>query len=205
MTKKLHSLLFLALCVGLIGCAPSAPPDIPRDASRHWSLKGSFYWTWSDDLENGCVAWMADDSYAHLFAFVDSRCEGRLEPTFRKGKKGLSYTSFSDYLIFLGYWPWTAEIYHDLLNFDDEGMLTESLPCPYSLPQEEIDALRAVVAEALLQDLTDGERRMFARVDERLSETNGSALDSSQTGCTDLPPNQTGFVSREKVDPWVSR
>ncbi len=203
MNKKLYPLLCLALYAGLFACAP-APSDIPRDASRSWSLKSDFTWTWSADFEHGCVAWLAKAEWAHVFLFVDSQCAGRDEPGFLEGKKGLSYSSTSDHLSFVGYWSWTSEMWSDMLEFDEEGMLSGGNihPCPYSLSQNQIDEIRIVATEALSTATTDGERRMLTRINDRLALTNGEALSSSQSGCTDesLDPNE--LASAEKVNPW---
>lgn len=141
-----------------------------------------------------------------VFVLVESQCEGRGDPGFLKGKKGLSYTSIEDHLVFRGYWPWTSKMWADMLEFDDEGMLTggNTHPCPQSLSQDQIEAMRVVATEALSSANTDGERRVLTRIFERLTSTDGEALSSSQSGCTDKPLDPTELASVEEVDPWLS-
>lgn len=206
MIKNSHPLLILAISAGLIGCTPTTS-DIPRDASRIWSLKSDFTWSWSRNFEHGCVAWSAKEAWASVFVLVNSQCEGRGDPGFLNGKKGLSYISVQDHLVFRGYWPWTSKMWSDMLEFDDEGMLTGGNihPCPYTLTQDQIEAMRVVATEALSAATTDGERRLLSRVMERLAVTNGEALSSSQQGCTDEPLDPTERASVDEVDPWQSQ
>lgn len=202
MIKNLHSFLLLALCAGAFGCAP--PADIPRDAEQHWSLKDGYFWTWINRVEHGCVAWMAEPEWANVQVLVESQCEGQRELGYLEGK-GLGYTSFLDYFLFRGYWPWTSEMWFDRLEFDDEGMLSDSniYHCPYLLLPDQIDEMRLVVIEALSEATTDGERRMLNRVEERLAAIDGAALSISQSGCTDQPLDPMERTSADKVDPWV--
>ena len=206
MIVKARQLLYLAICAGLAGCAP-IPSDVPSDASRSWSLKSEFTWSWSMNLEHGCVAWLAKEAWASVFVLVDSQCEVRGNSGFLDGKKGLSYISFEDSLVFRGWWPWTQEMWSDMLVFDDEGMLTGGNvhPCPHTLTENQIESMRLVAIEALNVAATDGERRMLDRTVERLAATNGQELSSSQAGCTDKPLDPTQRASAKEVDPWQSR
>lgn len=200
MSRQLHLLLFLGFLTGLFGCAPT-PDNIPHDAKRSWSLKSDFTWTWSHNLTHGCVAWMAKSEWANVQVLVDSQCEGDRDLGYLEGK-GLGYFSVTDYLLFMGFWPWVSEM--DRLEFNDEGMLTDYIhPCPFSLPQSQIEEMLVVVKEALAGDLTEGERRMLNRVYERLAATDGAALSSSQFGCTDESLDSEKRASAAEVDPWV--
>jgi hypothetical protein len=116
----------------------------------------------------------------------------------------VSYSSVSDFLVFKDYWTWTQDEYGNLMVFDSEGMISEIRPCPHMLPTEQISALRVLAQEALAEATTDAERRVLARVDERLAATDGAALASGQEGCTDLPPDWYRASShREEQDPWT--
>ena len=203
MPRLIALLLFLVLSTGLFGCVRT-PESIPRDAERSWSLKSDFIWTWSDNLTHGCVVWMAKSDWADVQILVETQCEGRRVEGYLEGK-GLGYFSGTDYLLFRGYWPWTSKMWSDMLQFDDEGMLTGDNihPCPFSLSQDQIDKMRVVVKEALAKTLTKGERRMLNRVDERLAATDGAALSSSQAGCTDQPLDLAKRASAVDVDPWA--
>lgn len=200
MLKLLVAIVVPFLVGGLSGCAPAG---IPAGASRHWDLKSSFYWTWTRSSDHGCSAWMAKDSWATVQLIVESECEGRRDLGYLEGR-GVSYSSVSDFLVFKDYWPWTQHEYHNLIVYDSEGMTSEIRPCPHVLPPEQISALRVLAQEALAEATTDAERRVLARVDERLAATDGAALASGQEGCTDLPPDRYGASSqREEQDPWT--
>jgi hypothetical protein len=175
------------VCLGLGCCAPARPPGVPNGADAEWSLKGDWAWSWERTLHSGCAAWRAKDSYAHVQLVVDVQCEGQ-----RLGYltgRGISYLSFSDHIVFNGYWPWTQEEYFNLMVFDSEGMISDIRPCPHVLSAEDLGELRVITQEALAAATTEGERRVLTRIDERLAVTNGAALASGQSGCTDLPPN----------------
>lgn len=187
-------LILLLLC-GLAGCAPTG---IPGGAAAHWELKGGFYWTWTRNFEHGCAAWMAKDSWADVQLLVDSKCEGARERSWLAGR-GLSYLSFEDRLTFMGYWPWSDEAYSELMEFDDQGMFRGVRPCPYSLSADQIAEMRIVAREALAESQTEGEKRVLARVAQRLAALRGAKLASSQGGCTDHD------ASGKEIDAWRGR
>jgi hypothetical protein len=196
------SMALLALCVGLTGCVP--PPSVPFGASTSYDwYSGHFTYTWRRTVPTGCAVWMATEQWADVQLIVDSRCEGRPEEGYLDGR-GLSYFSSSDFLEFHGYWPWTQEEYFDLIEFDSEGMTSNIRPCPHSLLPDQMDELRVLAREALGSATSDAERRMMARVVERLAVANGAALASGQAACTDLPPDWFRGM-HPKQDPWTSR
>lgn len=196
------SALMLA-CIGLASCAPAPPVGIPRGAHAAWSLKGDWTWTWTRTLPSGCVAWMAKDRWASVQLALDSRCEEERDEG-RLDGRGVSYFSSSDFLVFYGYWPWTQEEYHSLIEYDAEGMTSHIRPCPHSLAPEQLHELRALAQGALDAATTDGERRMLTRIAERLAATDGAALASGQSGCTDLPPDWYRGA-RPRQNPWTDR
>lgn len=160
------------------------------------------YRTWTRRLEGGCAAWMAKEAWANFQLLTDLQCE-EWEPT-RIGGRGVIYPSVADHLIFLGYWSWSQGEYFDLIEFDNEGAISEIRPCPHALSQLEIDAMHTLVREALDGATTDAEKRVLARVDERLAATDGAALASGQMGCTDLRPNWHR-IALPRADPWTRR
>lgn len=195
MIGKKSLFVSLALAVLLAGCAPE---DIPRDAERSWSLKGSYSWRWNRNVEHGCLAWIAKESYAVVFVFVDAQCDGPRDPGFFKDNIGIEYTSFSDQLLFRGYSSWKPDPVKD----ENGEYLDWPEHCPYSLSRSQIDAIRVVVTDVLGLALTDGERRMLHRVDKRLAETDGSALHVSYRGCVDVVNDRERNESGLKIDPW---
>ena len=203
MFKSPPSVLLIMACISLISCAPPAPAGVPRGAHAAWSLKGDWTWTWKRALGEGCVAWMAKDSWADVQLILDSRCEGERGEGLLDGR-GISYFSSSDFLVFHEFWPWSQEEYHDLIEYDGEGMTRHIGPCPHSLEPEKLDQLRALAQAALDAATTDGERRMLTRVVERLAATDGTALASGQSGCTDLPPDWYR-EERQRENPWTDR
>jgi hypothetical protein len=146
---------------------------------------------------------MAKDRWANVQLAVDSQCEGRRAERYLAGH-GVTYSSISDYLAFRGYWPWTQAEYFELMVFDSEGMISDIRPCPHTLSPEQINALEVLAQEALAAATTDGERRVLARVSERLAAANGEALASGQEGCTDMPPDWHN-ASIQRQDPWTPR
>ncbi|NOX96426.1 MAG: hypothetical protein GXP04_15440 [Alphaproteobacteria bacterium] len=197
MIKKIFTLFLLALCAGISGCTPT-PSGIPRDAERSWSLKGSFNWKWNQNVERGCIAWVAKESYAVVYVFVDEKCDGERDWEFFQDKLGVDYTSFSDQLLFMGYSSWKP----NSVKGENGEYLDWPEYCPYSLSQSQINAIRAVVTDVLGLALTDGERRMLHRVDKRLAKTDGSALRVSYLGCVDVVNDRKRNESGLKVDPW---
>jgi hypothetical protein len=180
------------------GCTPSG---IPKYAKMESSLKDGQVWYWNRTLKTGCAAWMAKESWAHVRLVAGKTCEERLNGGYETDR-GASYVSFEDHLTFVGYWPWTSEIYHDRMVFED-GMIVDVLPCPHVLPQAYIDQLRLVAEQAAAASTTDAERRVAARIGHRLSEADGAALQSQQSGCADLPRNWSSLSAKGERDPWA--
>ena len=195
MINKTNSLLLFALAIILSNCAPA---DVPRDAERSWTFKGSFSWEWYQNVAHGCTAWLAKESYAVVYIFVDEKCDGERDWKFFQKKLGVDYSSFSDQLLFKGYSSWKP----NSIRGEKGGVLDWPEYCPYSLSQSQIDAIRAVVTDVLGLALTDGERKMLHRVDTRLSETDGSALRVSNLGCVDVVNDRARRESGDMVDPW---
>jgi|GEM_PF-5275731 len=193
--------LLAGLCILQTACAPR-PSDIPRDATRQWDLLSNSTWTWTRELEHGCIAWMAKDSWASLQLIVDSPCLGDRQTGYLDGK-GLTYFSVEDILVFKDYWPWSSEIYNDLFVFDEAKMEKVVLPCPYVLSSDQIEAIRLVAVEALQSAKTDGERRMLTRVRERLAVMTGDALEPSQGVCADRPRGRDENGRMITTDPWA--
>ena len=166
------------------------------------SLKGEA-WYWNRTLETGCAAWMANERWAYVRLVTGQTCEERRNGGY-VSDRGASYTSFEDHLVFFGYWPWTRDIYYDLLVFED-GMITDVLPCPNVLPKTDIDQLRWVAQLAISAATTDAERRVVSRLDERLANMDGAALQSTQSGCSDLPRNWSSVPREDEYDPWAQQ
>ena len=95
-----------------------------------------------------------------------------------------------------------SELSHSLLVFDDEGNWVETLPCPYQLNEGQLAEMRAVIAEARQQTLSSGETHVLARIAERLADTNGTALGSSQHGCNHEPSDPAWRKLANRPDPW---
>lgn len=196
MNRFKEAVALLALCAGLANCAPR-PPGVPTGASASYDwYNGHNTYTWRRTLQGGCAVWMATDNWADVHLFVGSRCAEQSEG------QGVGYLSVSDFLVFKGYWPWTSDEYFHLIEFDNRGMISRIRPCPRALSPQQLSELRALAQEALSATTTSAERRMMARVNERLEATNGASLASGQEGCTDLPPDwYNGYVSHENA--WV--
>lgn len=192
-------LLALLLLCGTSACAPVG---IPARASAHWDFKGGFHWTWTSNLEHGCAAWMANDRWADVQLLVDSHCESTRQTTQPTGR-GVSYFSASDHLTFHGYWPWSGDLYSKLTVFDENGMISDIRPCPYALSAKQIEAMLTVAQEAHTAAQTDAERRVLARLRQRITSLSGATLASGQGGCTDLPAEYNAPVRRDDV--WASR
>ncbi len=189
-----------AVLVGLSGCAPRG---VPSGASRHFdSLEGGVYWTWVQKFDHGCAAWMATRDWADVQLLVDSKCEGKRKDGYVPGR-GLAYFTSGDELTFQGYWPWSEDIYFPLLVFDEKGMVSSIKPCPRSLSLAQIDEMKVVGREAYAAARTGAERRVFARIRQRLAAMDGAALGSSQGGCTDTQVDI--HVPLRTVDVWESR
>jgi hypothetical protein len=166
----------LCLSIGVLGCAP-APPAIPPGAARHWDLKSSFYWTWTQPLERGCVSWMAKEEWVSVQLVFDPRCERFRELEYLT-EPGIHYLASSDLVVFQRYWPQNDRYVGD--------------ECPHSISETQIAEVRVLAAEAIRQSVTAGERRVLRRIDERLSVADGNALTSDQFGCSDLPREARG-------------
>lgn len=194
-----RTLAFLVACLILTSCAPQRPSGVPKEAEAAWSLKGDWTWTWKRALSSGCVAWMAKDSWASVQLVVDSNCEDKRGDGYLDGR-GISYFSFQDYLVFRACWPWTPQDWSDLIVFDDEGMISNILECPHVLSKEHIIELRLIAAQALAKATTDAEKRLLARIDQRLAATDGGALSSGQAGC-----RSSRDKSSDSQDLWTLR
>ena len=194
MTKADRGRFLFGLVLALSGCAPQA---VPRDASRHWSLKDGNYWTWKQPAGVGCLSWLAVENWASVTLFADKSCE--TVPEIGSGAKGLSYFSIEDKLVFKGYWPWSPEIYDRLVVYDERGMFVRTLPCPNSLPKAAIAEMKAVAVAGAATASTDAEKRIIKRIMERLTRTESDALSAQQDGCSDW---REGQDSDRKADPW---
>lgn len=181
--KNLGRIILIIVSAGLSGCAPSS---IPSGASVHWGVEGGLYWTWTQKLKHGCAAWMAVESWANVQLLVDSQCDGKGH-TDLNAERGLSYLSAEDHLTFQGYWPWTENDHFQRIIYDRKGMISSVRPCGYLLSENQISGMRIVTREAYNHALTNEEKRVLARIDQRLSALGNKALASGQGGCTDLP------------------
>ena len=77
-------------------------------------------------------------------------------------------------------------MFHD---FWPEPSLSGGRPCPASLSKSQIADLRLLVPEALARAVTDGEKAVLRRLNERLALANGAALTTDASGwCNDLKP-----------------
>lgn len=186
LANNLVRTILLILSAGLSSCAPAAPSGIPSDASVHWSLKSDFTWTWTRNLELGCSSWMAKESWASVQLVVDTQCGDEHPTQFLEGR-GVSYLSFEDHLVFHGYWPWTPEDHSKRMLFDSRGMSTGMLPCGHSLSASQLSELRIFARKAYNETRTAEEKRVLARVIERLAVVGNKPLRSGQGGCTDMP------------------
>jgi hypothetical protein len=140
---------------------------------------------------------MAKERWAEVLLVVDVKCDESRDELYLEGR-GLTYLTFTDQLVFQGYWPWSSQDFHDVMEFDSKGMISNIRPCPHMLTFEQLQAMRVVAQEALAEATTDAERRVMARIDELLAATDGAALSSAQLGCTNLPGVRTG-----EQDPWA--
>jgi hypothetical protein len=186
MLKTLAPIFMAVLLAGLSGCAPRS---VPFGASVHLSLKGGFYWTWTRTFEHGCVAWMAKDDYASVDLLIDGQCDAP-RAWVDVGGAGINYFSSSDEIVFRGYWPM--------------GEMHGGNPCAHRISEAQIAELRRVVAEALAEARTQGERRVLNRIDERLSVVNGDALMTYHGGwCSDLTQaDWTAGTARQSQETW---
>ena len=191
--KNLGRTIILVVSAALSSCAPSS---IPSGASVHWGVDNGSYWTWTQTVKHGCAAWMAEESYATVQLLVNGRCDGKPWIDRRAGR-GLSYLSFEDRLIFQGYWPWTEDDHVERMVFDRRGTLKSVRPCGYSLSATQISGVNIVAHEAYNQAQTDAEKRVLARVMQRLAVVGNKALASGQEGCKDLPANQGSPAVRD--------
>ena len=164
----------IIMMLALAGCA--RPPGVPQSASFEMNAEGDSGWRWKRTLRSGCLEWLADENLASVQLSTN--------PNDCEGGKGLSYVTVEHGVTFRNYWSWTPEEYDKLIIFNNSGMVVGTRPCPHTLPKKEIETLRAVLAEALGQVITDAERRSLRRVDYLLTLTDGAALGSYQAGCT---------------------
>ncbi|WP_332700796.1 hypothetical protein [Devosia sp.] len=193
---------FYANVVPVLGPVLPRAQGVPRQAAASYNWKASgMSWTWTRTFKHGCAAWMATDHWADVQLLVDSQCEDKRQSGHIVGR-GLSYFSSEDHLTFQDYWPWSEDDHFKLIVFDANGMIASVRPCPYTLSANQIDALRIVAEEAHNEAQTDAERRVLARVKQRLAALNGTGLSSGQLGCTDLPIARDASIQRENA--WTS-
>lgn len=190
---------FYASVVPVLGPVLPRPEGVPRQAKASYDFKSGMNWTWTRNLAHSCAAWSGNERWAHVTLLVGSRCDGSRRSGLRDGR-GLSHLSFEDHLEFQGYWPWSAELHSKLLVFDEKGMIKTVLPCPYTLTAEQIEGMRTVAAEAYARAETDGERRVLARVRQRLAALSGVGLATGQFGCTDSTARRD--VPLPRYDSW---
>lgn len=188
----------IATIVALGACTPTRIPD---SASRHWSLKEGFYWTWERSIDGGCASWVAVEDWASIQLSVGSPCEGKRQNGYQDAE-GLTYFSVEDRIVFRGYWPWSSEIFNDLIEFDQAGNWVNTRPCPNFLSRAQISEMQKIAATAARNATTNGERRILLRSAERLRVVDGIILSSSQNGCTDEPWAENMSITQERVDPW---
>lgn len=195
---------FYASVVPILGPVLPRPPGVPTSAAASYDWKGSgMYWTWTRSFQHGCAAWMASDDYASVQLLVGSRCEGKRQTGYLRGR-GLTHLSFEPHLTFRGYWPWSDADHTAQIVFDEKGMISSVRPCPYSLSEDQIAAMRLVADEAQAEAQTDAEKRVLKHVTERLSTLKGDRLASGQAGCTDFGPADRGS-GRQRPDAWTGR
>ncbi len=175
------------------------PQGVPSQAAASYDLKSGINWRWTRNLAHGCAAWSANERWAGVTLLVGSRCERQRQSGLLEGR-GLTHLSFEDSLEFQGYWPWSSELYSKLLVFDEKGMIKTVLPCPYTLTAGQIGDMRTVATEAYAKAETDAERRVLARVRQRLAALTGVGLASGQSGCTDFTGRYD--VPLPKYDSW---
>lgn len=199
--KIIRAIIAVAPFVGLAGCAPT---EIPGSATRHWSLKDGFYWTWERPVDDGCVSWTAVEDWASVQLTVGSPCEEKRQIEYAN-TEGLTYFSVEDRIVFRGYWPWSSEIFNGRIEFDEAGNLADMLPCPNSLSPGQISEMRNAANTAAQGATTNGEKRVLLRVAKRLSAVDGTILSSSQGGCTDEPWTEDDSISEERADPWKAK
>lgn len=170
------------LGVVLACCTP--PPGVPSGASGELNYEGIMHWTWEHRLSHGCAKWMATESYAFVVLYADpNRCGGGPE---------VDYLSGADELVFRNFWP--------------QGEMLGGNPCPHALSESDIASLRSVAQDALAHAVTEGEKRVLRRVDQRLSNTNGAALMTYHEGwCSDITQEQwRGAAPISREDVWQS-
>ena len=151
------------------------PQGVPIRATPSYGFKSGINWTWNRNLAHGCAAWSANERWAGVTLLVGSRCERQRQSGLSEGRR-LSHLSFQDRLVFQGYWPWSSELYSKLMVFDEKGMIKTVLPCPHTLTAGQIGDMRTVATEAYTRAETDAERRVLARVRQRLAALTGVGL-----------------------------
>ncbi|HSF12479.1 MAG TPA: hypothetical protein VLA50_05850 [Erythrobacter sp.] len=202
MEFRLAILPFLAVLTAL--CTGCAPRPVPPDATPDWTLKNGITWFWQQELDAGCVDWMAQERWVNARVLVDAPCGERSDGAFRDAK-GLSYSSSFDEIAIQGYWEWSKKIYSDQIVYDAEGNWIGTKPCPHELTQAQIAELQTVVTQAIAQNRTAHERAVLARIAERLKSTNGRELGSSQFGCSLRPDDPDWSDVTLRPDPWTDK
>ena len=184
MLYKIHAwTILLASLLGLTSCAP---PGVPPDASIRFHAIEGFYWIWTQELKHGCTSWMAKENWATVDLRVEAKCNEEVGALASKGR-GVSYSTPNDYLIFQGYWPWSIDDYDQQIISDSKSEVKAVRSCGYQPSAKQLMDLRIVGQEALDRAQTHGERRVLARIKERLANIGIGPLSISQEGCIDLP------------------
>jgi len=199
--RNLIEICLVTALFSLSACTPR-PSDVPKDAQRNSDIINGTFWSWTRNIENGCAAWMAKKEWAGVIISTNTPCpedyrEGKL------GGEGLSYFTVSEHIVFEGYWPWSPEIRSSLYVYDSAGNFIEKLPCPYALSPKQYDVLDTAVKSALEKAVTDGEKRILNRVDERLSNIKDKPYSTNQSGCGDGPERWSKEEALARKDYWT--
>ena len=156
------------------------PPQIPQTAAAEWSLKGGVTWRWRRALPDGCASWMGKADWGVVtLSSQASGCDA--------GPR-VNYLSGSE-LVFQGYWP-------------KLGMSGGEV-CPHAISPMEIAKLRKVTDQALDRSVTQAEKAVLRRVQDRLANVRGNALTTDAGGwCNDLKPEDYVGRPARAINEW---
>lgn len=84
---------------------------------------------------------------------------------------------------------------------DSEKEVRPDRSCGYQLSAKQLTELRKVGQDALDQAQTPGEKRVLARINERLANLGNGPLSIRQEGCVDIP---LGSGDPRSPDVWVN-